>query len=86
MLSHLEVGVLTVERPLIRHIVHQQYTHCPSIVCSSDCAEPLLSGGVPYLQLNPFAIQVDRADLKVDADGGDEGRCERVFAESKKTA
>lgn len=42
-----------------------------------DGPEPLLPRGVPYLQLDPLAINVDRADFEVDADGGDVAACRR---------
>ena len=75
-------GILTVERTLIRHVVNKQYTHCASVICSGDGPEPLLSSGISYLQLDSLAVQLDRPDLEIDTDGGDEGRGERVFTES----
>lgn len=76
----------TVETPLIRHIVYQQYAHGAAIVCRGDGAEALLTRRVPYLQLHTFAVQLDGADLEVDANGGDEGRGEGVFAEAQQAA
>lgn len=76
----------TVETLLIRHVIHQQNTHGTSVVGGGDGAEALLSRGVPYLQLNALAVELDRADLEVDADGRDEGGREGVFAETQETA
>jgi hypothetical protein len=77
---------LTVEALLICHVVHQQDSHSSSVVCGCDGAEALLSCGVPYLQLHALAVELDGADLKVDADCGDEGGSEGVFAEAQQTA
>ena len=41
---------------------------------------------VPYLQLHSLAVQLDRPDLEVNADGCDERGCEGILAESEKTA
>jgi hypothetical protein len=38
------------------------------------------------LQLYTLAVELDRTDLEIDSDGGDEGRCEGVFAEAQQTA
>ena len=45
-----------------------------------------MSSGVPYLQLHTLAVKLDRADLEVDSDGGNERRSEGVFAEAQQTA
>lgn len=76
----------TVETPLIRNIVNEQYTHGAPVVGRRDGAEPFLPRGVPYLQLDALAVELDGADLEVDADGGDEGGREGVFAEAQEAA
>jgi hypothetical protein len=78
--------IRTIETPLIRNVVHQQNAHSTPVIRRCDRAEPLLSCRVPNLQLHALAIELDCADLKVDADGGDEGGCEGVFTEAQKTA
>jgi hypothetical protein len=45
-----------------------------------------LSGGIPDLQLNTLAVQLNRPDLEVDTDGGDKGWRERVFAKAQQAA
>ena len=45
-----------------------------------------MSSGVPYLQLHALAVKLNRADLEVDSDGGNEGGSEGVFAEAQQTA
>ena len=62
----------TVETPLIRDVIHEQYPHGASIVCSRDGPKALLAGGIPYLQLDPLPVQLDGPDLEVYADGRDE--------------
>jgi hypothetical protein len=76
----------TVETLLICDVVYKQDTHGTSVVSSCDGAEALLSGGIPYLQLHALAIKLNRADLEVDSDGGNEGGSEGVFAETQQTA
>jgi hypothetical protein len=84
--SEGERGIRTVETPLVRHIIHQQDAHGAAVIRRRDGAEPLLPRRVPYLQLHALAVELDGADLEVDADGGDEGRGERVFAEAQQAA
>lgn len=79
-------GRRTVETPLVCHVIYQQYSHRSSVICSGDCAESFLAGGIPYLQLHSLAIQFDSSYLEVDADGGDEGRGEGVFAKPQQAA
>ena len=71
---------------MICDVVYKQDTHGTSVVSSCDSAEALLSSGIPYLQLHTLAVKLDRADLEVDSDGGDEGGGEGVFAEAQQTA
>ena len=80
------MGKRTVERPLIRNIINQQDSHRPPVIRRRDGAEALLPCCVPYLQLHALAVQLDRPDLEVDADGCDEGGCEGVFAEAQQAA
>ena len=54
------------KRPLVRHIVYEQNPHRAAVVCRRDSLEALLPGGVPYLQLDPLAIESDGTDLEVD--------------------
>jgi hypothetical protein len=76
----------TVEAPLIGDIVDEQDAHGAAVVGSGDGAETLLAGGVPDLQLDALAVELDGPYLEVDADGGDEGGGERVFTEAEETA
>jgi hypothetical protein len=62
----------TIEAPFICNVVHEQDPHGTSVVGRGDGPETLLAGGVPYLQLHALAVELDGADLEVDADGGDE--------------
>ena len=71
---------------MICDVVYKEDAHGTSVVGSCDGAEALLSSGIPYLQLHTLAIKLDRADLEVDSDGGNEGGSEGVFAEAKQTA
>lgn len=76
----------TVKRPLVRDVVDEEDAHGAAVVGGGDGAEALLAGGIPYLELDALAVQLDGADLEVDADGRDEGRREGVFAEAQQTA
>jgi hypothetical protein len=44
-----------------------------------------LASGIPNLQLDALAIQLDRSYLEVDTDGGYEGGSEGIFAETQQT-
>ena len=48
--------------------------------------EPFLARGVPDLELDLLASQLDCFDLEVDADGGDEGRVEGVVRKPEEDA
>lgn len=76
----------TIKTSLVRHIIDQENAHCATVVGCCDRAEALLTGGVPYLQLYPLAVEVDSADFEVDAYRCDEGWGEAVFAEAEETA
>jgi hypothetical protein len=82
----VEGGWPTLERSLVGHIVDKQDAHGPAVVGSGDGAEALLAGGIPDLQLDALAIQLDGSDLEVDADGRDERGRERVLTEAQQTA
>ena len=45
------------ERISIRHVIHYNDAMRPPVIAASECAEPLLPGGVPYLQLHHLLIQ-----------------------------
>jgi hypothetical protein len=79
-------GRQTVKTSLVRHVVDEEDAHRAAVVGCCDGAEALLPGGVPYLQFDTLAVEVDGADLEVDADGGDEGGGEAVFAEPEEAA
>lgn len=54
-----------------------------AVIGGGDGAEAFLAGGVPYLELDGLAFQVNCADFKVDADGADEAFRIRVVREPK---
>ena len=72
----------TIEALLVRHVVDKQNTHGSTVVGGGDGAEALLACGIPDLQLDALAVELDGADLEVNADGGDERGGEAVLAES----
>lgn len=76
----------TVEGSLVGNVVDQQDAHGAAVVRSRDGAETLLAGRVPDLQLGALAVELDGADLEVDADGRDKRRRERVLAEAQQAA
>lgn len=78
--------MLTIEGLLVCDVVYEQDAHSTPIVCGCDCSEPFLSRGVPDLQFDPLAVEINSPDLEVDADGCDERRCKAIFAEAQQTA
>lgn len=76
----------TVKGSLVGHVVDEQDAHGAAVVGGGDGPEALLAGGVPDLELDALAIELDGADLEVDADGGDEGGGEGVLAEAQQAA
>ena len=75
-LLHIRRGVLfnipdpvldVVEALLVGDVVDQHDPHGPAIVGRGDRPEPLLSRRVPDLEFDLFAIELDCADLEVDA-------------------
>lgn len=71
-----------VERRLVAHVIHQQYSHRASVVSCSDRSETLLTGSIPNLQLYALALHFYGPDLEVNPDGGDEASCELVLRKS----
>jgi hypothetical protein len=71
-----ELQQRTVERSLIRDIIDEKNTHGAAIISRGNGSEAFLAGGIPYLQLDALAVQLDRSDLEVYSNGGDEGRRE----------
>lgn len=84
--KHVELSQLTVKALLIRNIINQQNAHRSSIVSGRNRPEAFLASGIPYLQLHPLAVELYGPDLEVDADCGDEGGGEGVFAEAEEAA
>jgi hypothetical protein len=79
----LSTGKRTVETPFVGNVVNQQDAHGAPIIRRGNGAESLLTCRVPYLQLHALAVELNSPDLEVDADGGDEAGCERVFAKAQ---
>lgn len=75
-----------MERPLIGHVVDKKNTHSTTVVSRGDGTETFLACSIPDLQLHSLAIQLNRTDLEINTDGGDERRSEGVFAETEETA
>eukprot|EP00303_Exanthemachrysis_gayraliae_P009107 CAMPEP_0206003608 /NCGR_PEP_ID=MMETSP1464-20131121/3468_1 /ASSEMBLY_ACC=CAM_ASM_001124 /TAXON_ID=119497 /ORGANISM="Exanthemachrysis gayraliae, Strain RCC1523" /LENGTH=533 /DNA_ID=CAMNT_0053376987 /DNA_START=147 /DNA_END=1744 /DNA_ORIENTATION=+ len=55
----------------VGHVVHHDDAVGTAVVAARDGAEALLARGVPDLQLDGLAVELDGADLKVHADGRD---------------
>lgn len=90
-LSHAHIPSSEVRVPLtikalpLKHTINNQNPMRTPIIRPRDRLEALLSRRVPNLQLNALAVQLDSADLEVDADGGDVRGGEGVFGEAKET-
>lgn len=79
-------GRFTRKGVLVDDGVDQEDAHGASVVGGGDGLEALLAGGVPDLELDQLPVELDRADLEVDPDGGDEGRVEGVLGEPDQEA
>lgn len=58
-----------LERVLVNDVIHQQNSHCPTVVCRGNCAESFLAGCVPNLQLHvgaPIYLYKSTAELYAD--------------------
>ena len=75
-----------VEGFVVGDVVHDDDAVGAAVVRGGDGAEALLAGGVPNLELDGLAVELDGADLKVDADGGDVGFRVGVVGESEEKA
>ena len=67
LINLLEPVGNVVESSLISAIVNQDNAHGSLVVSLGDCAEPLLSSCVPYLQLDSLVIDINFLDFKVNA-------------------
>jgi hypothetical protein len=75
-----------VERLLVRDVVDDDDAVRAAVVGGGDGAEALLAGRVPDLELDLLAVELEVADLEVDADGGDVRVSVRVVGEAEKKA
>jgi hypothetical protein len=76
----------TVEGALVCGVIDEQDAHGATVVGRGDGTETLLTGRIPDLELDSLAIELNRADLEVDADRRNEGRGEGILAEAQETA
>jgi hypothetical protein len=72
-----------LETEFVTDIINQKDAHRATVIGGGDGSETFLSGGVPDLQLDSLAIQLNRLDLEINTDSGDERRCELIITESK---
>ena len=71
------------ERVSISQIVRDDNTVCASIVARRDSLETILTSGIPNLQLDGLTVDLDRANLEVDTNGGHEAIMEDIIGESE---
>lgn len=71
LLNFLHPPLHVVESLNVGDVVNNDDAVCAPIVCAADCAKALLPGGVPNLQLDRLAVQIDGSDLKVNANCAD---------------
>ena len=71
-------GAHGVEGAPVRDVVDEHDALRAAEVGPRDRPELLLARGVPDLELDALPVQIDRLNLKVDADGRDERRGKRV--------
>lgn len=58
----------------------------PFYFTSSDSTETFLTSCIPNLQLDTFAVELNGANLEVNANSGNEGWSERVVGKAKQQA
>ena len=75
-----------VKRVLIGDVVHDDDAVCAAVVRAGDGAETLLTGSVPNLELDHLAVELDRSDLEVDANGRDVRVRVRIVGETQEQA
>eukprot|EP00632_Arachnochrysis_sp_CCMP2950_P005168 CAMPEP_0185700974 /NCGR_PEP_ID=MMETSP1164-20130828/8228_1 /TAXON_ID=1104430 /ORGANISM="Chrysoreinhardia sp, Strain CCMP2950" /LENGTH=465 /DNA_ID=CAMNT_0028367945 /DNA_START=337 /DNA_END=1731 /DNA_ORIENTATION=+ len=75
-----------VERLEVRHVEDDDDAVRAAVVRRRDRPEPLLTRGVPDLQLDRLALELDRPDLEVHPDGRDVRLGVRVIGEAQQKA
>lgn len=68
---------------LICHIIYNYDAMGSAVVTGGDGTKPLLTGGVPNLQFDGLAVQLDGADLKVHPNGADVALCVGVVSKTQ---
>ena len=71
------------ERVPIGQVIGDNDTVRTSIIARRDSLETILTSGIPNLQLDGLAIDLDRADLEVDTNGRHEAIMEDIISESE---
>lgn len=66
LINLLEPGRNVVKCLLVSAVVDQDDSHSSLVVCLRNCAESLLAGGVPYLKLDSFVVDVELLDLEIN--------------------
>lgn len=75
-----------LERLRVCHVIDHNDAMRSAVVAASDGAEALLASGVPNLQLDRLAVELDRTNLEVHADGGDVGLRVRIVSKAEEEA
>ena len=75
-----------LEGPAVGNVVDEENALRASEVGRGDCAESLLSGRVPNLELDALAVHLHVLDFEVDPDGGDERGGEGVVGVTEEEA
>ena len=60
-----------VEGFVVGDVVNDDDTVSTAVVRGGNCAETLLSGGIPNLELDGLPVELNGTDLKVDSNGRD---------------
>lgn len=76
-----DVRFLTVKWTLICDIINKEYAHCSPVISRRNRPKPFLPSRIPNLEFDTLAVQLNRANLEVDANCGDERRCKGILAE-----
>ena len=71
------------ERIAVSNVISDDDTVCSTVVAGRDGLEAILASGIPNLELDSLAVNLDSTDLEIDADRRHEVLVEDVVCETQ---